>query len=693
MKLKTKLRYLFVERNKFILKEFSDYVNHTPGNHKMQPYAWWLLLRLNFKYRILRCKMPESYRKQIARTGTSKLPYLEGAESSLHNKLLPFRFAAKLLKNDVISFDIFDTLLLRPFARPTDLFYILEEKLHTTGFVDIRKKAEREARDMALLQKGNHEVTIFDIYELIEQKTGIPKDVGVKVEFETEMEFCFPNPYMQVVYRSLLSQGKKMVATSDMYLPEDMIRQLLDKCGYTGIEEIFVSCDNNCNKRNKGLFYLMIKKVGKKNKIIHIGDNGQTDIKAAQEVGLDAQHYKNVHLAGNQYRADGMSELTFATYAGIVNTTLHNGLDTYSPAWEFGFIYGGLYILGFCNWLHQKAVQNNIDKILFLSRDGSIYKRVFDYLFDDVPNEYMLWSRIVHIRLNADINRIDFINRMVRHKSTSVVQVSIGQMLHFLDLDRLAAYLPAYSLSELMIINPENAKLLEKVFYDHYDEVANNWNDESEKLREIVKEAVGDAKRVAIVDVGWLASGPMAIKDMMHRKWNMDCDVFCYIAGSLNYSDPALPLTNLMKGDVEAYLFSRSYNRNLYDTHVKTNKRTNCIYFELFTQAEHPSFYGVGKDGSYIFDVPEVENYQNVHEIHDGIFAFCKQYTEVFAKYPYLFNITGYDAYLPYRMIIRNLDFIKKNFGAMSFSRTVGGDSETQSLETIEQILSKYKLL
>ncbi len=35
---------------------------------------------------------------------------------------------SEILKYDVISFDIFDTLLLRPFIKPTDLFLYIETK-------------------------------------------------------------------------------------------------------------------------------------------------------------------------------------------------------------------------------------------------------------------------------------------------------------------------------------------------------------------------------------------------------------------------------------------------------------------------------------------------------------------------------------------------------------------------------------
>lgn len=42
---------------------------------------------------------------------------------------------SEILKYDVISFDVFDTLLLRPFIRPTDLFLYIETKYDIKVFV------------------------------------------------------------------------------------------------------------------------------------------------------------------------------------------------------------------------------------------------------------------------------------------------------------------------------------------------------------------------------------------------------------------------------------------------------------------------------------------------------------------------------------------------------------------------------
>ncbi len=114
--------------------------------------------------------------------------------------------------------------------------------------------------------------------------------------------------------------------------------------------------------------------------------------------------------------------------------------------------------------------------------------------------------------------------------------------------------------------------------------------------------------------------------------------------------------------------------------------------FELFTQACYPSFSGFKKtkDGyKLLFDVPEVENYKIIEQIQNGIFDFVKLYRKTFSKYDYLFNISGYDAYLPFELLIRDLRFIKEYFGELSFARGVIADTENQSFETLNDIMDK----
>ena len=63
-----------------------------------------------------------------------------------------------------------------------------------------------------------------------------------------------------------------------MYLPHDLMTELLESCGYTGYDKLFVSCDYECNKRDLGLYeYIKENYLEEDETIIHIGDNHETD--------------------------------------------------------------------------------------------------------------------------------------------------------------------------------------------------------------------------------------------------------------------------------------------------------------------------------------------------------------------------------------------------------------------------------
>ena len=69
--------------------------------------------------------------------------------------------------HEIISFDIFDTLLLRPYVKPTDLFLHLEKLLNKEGFAQARIEAEQKARKK---HSDKEDITIDEIYDEIESK-------------------------------------------------------------------------------------------------------------------------------------------------------------------------------------------------------------------------------------------------------------------------------------------------------------------------------------------------------------------------------------------------------------------------------------------------------------------------------------------------------------------------------------------
>ena len=170
-KCKDNLYYYFAEKNWGVRREYGPYVDAHREEHAAAPWKhWWLLVRLNWHYRILRrndallahlLPAPANQAKQC-------LPYLDGAESELSGRRPEIFLAKDLLQYDVVSFDIFDTLILRPFAKPADLFMLVGKRLKRAEFYRIRTDAERRAREESMHRNGHTEVTLYDIYAIIE---------------------------------------------------------------------------------------------------------------------------------------------------------------------------------------------------------------------------------------------------------------------------------------------------------------------------------------------------------------------------------------------------------------------------------------------------------------------------------------------------------------------------------------------
>ena len=689
-KIKDKLYYVLVEKNPSIRDEYQGYVNANQEEHIIDRTKHWrLLMKLNWHYRVLRKETPLLPVPEPPAPNL-KLPYLNGSESEGLKRMQSIHYARRFIDYDVISFDIFDTLILRPFAKPIDLFMVIGNKLGIMNFQNIRVESETIARTKKEITHKTREVTIYDIYAEVAEQTGIDIQTGVDTEFETEMEFCFANPYMLQLFKMVKEMGKEIIIASDMYLPHDMMKKLLESCGYTEYTKLYVSCDYLCSKRTGGLYKNIMRDFAGK-KIAHIGDNFTSDVSSAKNTGISGMFYKSCHAIGNPYRADGMSELVGSFYSGIVNTHLHNGISEYNLHYEFGFIYGGLYILGYCNWIHKKAKQEGIDKILFLSRDGYVYQKVFNMMFDDIPNEYVYWSRIITIKSTIETSRMDFLKRMIISKTNLQQSYTIREMLDSISLSALIPKFIESGFKENQLFAPELIEKAKKVFIDNWDIVIKSYEKDKEMAKQYLESVVKGCNKVAAVDVGWIGTNVMSIKRIIEEDTSLSCDVKCYIAacnGAVNCK-PNYNLNELMNGTIESYMFSQFENRNLNDVHRNTNKNINVSLFEFFTQADHPSFAGFNENNGFEFDVPEVTNYRINTDIRRGILDFCSLYLEKSTQNPYLRNIAGHDAYCPFRLLTRDISLIEKLFKNYTVAISVGGNK----LEILNDVLKRKGLI
>ena len=195
----------------------------------------------------------------------------------------------ELLEYDVISFDVFDTLIFRKVRKPTDIFYLLEKEQNIPGLAKKRIRAEQRARDAKYMRHNTREVSIEDIYRELDID-GFDKYEIMHKEIEKELQNCYANPVMKKIAQILAGKHKTIVAVSDMYLHGEQIRQMLRKSGYEEILKIYSSCDYSAGKSDGRLFPDILQEWNP-GSLIHIGDNFNSDVYQQQFLKMRTLHY------------------------------------------------------------------------------------------------------------------------------------------------------------------------------------------------------------------------------------------------------------------------------------------------------------------------------------------------------------------------------------------------------------------
>ena len=521
-------------------------------------------------------------------------------------------------------------------------------------------------------------MSLQDIWENLEEDTGLNAEEGMRLECETEEKLCYANPYMLQVWKRLQKLGKRMIIVSDMYLPRSCIERILQKTGYTGAERIYISNEYGENKAGGDLFHRVIRDFSGA-RIVHIGDNPHSDQKMAKASGLDILPYQNVNKNVLLYRPMDMSSMIGGAYRGLVSNHLYNGSEKFSIDYEYGYVYGGLFVVGYCHFIHEYYEQHYLDQLLFLARDGDILRRVYQKLYPDDRTVYVYWSRKAATKLMADEDKHDFFRRFIYHKVNQ--KVTIGEALRSMELEQLFPELSDWQeiwdvwerksgagrkqkfidLRAEDELTDKNAYLLRRFIEAKWERVMTHYEEQQVAAEKYYREILHGCENVAAVDIGWAGSGALALSHLVEKVWGMDCKITGIVAGTntIHNAQPDASDPFLQDGRLVAYLYSGQMNRDLLKKH-DPNKDYN-VFWELLLSSLTPSFQGfhngryqTEKESIYLETVDitlEFGRYdfnpEGIGEIQRGILDFAEQYLEHFGEFPYMFRISGRDAYAP----------------------------------------------
>lgn len=310
----------------------------------------------------------------------------------------------KILNSEIVSFDIYDTLLCRR-VKPKDVFMIVEliyknkYKKHL-DFHELRILSEIEARNAS----NSEEISLNDIYSVLEKKIVATKEelsFLKQTEMNVEKNIVYKNEKVEEIYEFCILKNKTIIITSDMYLPYKLINEILtdNKIEFT---KLFLSSKENAKKSTGRLYRKIIDTLKvNPNKILHIGDNYKADYLKARACDLNTFRVKK-----RKYNDDFKIDLLHSYYKEF-----SNGLE------EFGYNYLGPLVFNFCKYINSFDKKN----IIFMAREGKFIKECYDNIYINskcTHTNYLYVSRksitaaaIFDKKIRKDVIRIQSVNQ------------------------------------------------------------------------------------------------------------------------------------------------------------------------------------------------------------------------------------------------------------------------------------------
>lgn len=589
-----------------------------------------------------------------------------------------FKEITKQIENKkVVSFDIFDTLVFRNIAKPTDIFRIIENivsnKYNISNFTKLRIEAEQNSRKTV----ENGEVNINEIYQQLNETI---KDQNIvneikKLEMEIETEFIVQNPFMKRIFDYCIENNKKILLISDMYFEKAFIEQLLKNCGYFNYNNLYVSCESRKNKGSGELFkYVKEKENVQYEEWIHIGDNYNSDYIMPKKLGLEAYNYKNI----NSYENIEYNSIFESIILGTRNNFLYNGNEL--DYWEkFGIRYLTPIYVGFTNWIYQMTYKS--DNIFFLARDGYIIEKIYKLFPGNKYTKYLYCSRnSIQIPTALSESKEEIVKFIL---GCIMGNLTLGRTFEICRLETKKEYeniIKLYGFNSFDDIVPDEKR------YDALNCILAVFEDAKNKILEdreiakkyLIQEGLENFEKINIVDVGWGGSIQRSIQKIMKK------EARGYYFGTINIGD--------YNFDYDSFGYMFDQDNDIYD---KARVFSQPMMYELFFSAPHGSVDKYeNKDGKIIPILKEQDNHSEIIDrFQNASLSVIKEIMKYFEYYDNIDKHFGFDIYQKFLEEHKWEDM--KEFSLIENDYLIGNDKKFPYVQSFskEYALNNYKEL
>lgn len=506
---------------------------------------------------------------------------------------------------EAISFDLFDTLIMRKTLYPVDVFDLVENKIKEKGISIANFKKKR--RTAELESKGGN---IYRIYDQLRKNIDISKEESMIIlqeEIECERQCLIPRLTMIEIMNYAIQSGKIVNIISDMYLPSSVIEPILNKLGIIGYNKLYISCEYGVWKGN-GLFQIYREDIGDI-KCLHIGDDLFADVISPKKYGIDSYEIKS---AFEMLKISSIRKLLICANGinnnlilGLVLSEIFNspfilyntyGILTIKTVEHFAKIFIAPTVLIYMQTLAKLLEEKNFKAILFSARDGYLFKILYDTLLQNkckVPSIYFMASRKLCM------------------SATLKSKQDILEFSHYFSDGKTAESFLKDFLNDTNIISfdPLKHNNIGDYFLDHFQQIKNS----SSKLREnyfkyISKSDIHIDSKYLLCDL--CSSG--TVHDSLNKLFLCELDGFYLFHG---------------------YGFKK---RNLFVSSVYNTKQWNNIaekddLLEVFLTSIDPSVRAIDKNGSPVYstETRSEQELEMIKKAHQAIIMFFQQYLEL----------------------------------------------------------------
>lgn len=677
-KLKDKMYESFVRKNDRVQYEYERYVMENIKEHYESHWKHLkILFKLKWHYQVKKEKtpllywdIPVSFTEIPEKSANHKVSNPVAAEKVFYYENDYKRpgveaFLAKLMTYDVISFDIFDTLIYRKVEKPNDIFHLMSSEMGMNDFAYIRKRAETEARDRKEKAEGTREVVLSEIYDVLQENYHVDCK-WMNREIALEVAMSMQNPYMHQVYHLLcrLSEetDKTIVFTTDMYLPLDVIKEMLQKNGYEVYHEIILSNEYGLRKGDGTLQSVLSEHYPNKT-IIHIGDNKQADIDKTRECGMDALYNPDSHFI---YKEPDLENMAGSFYRAVIQTTMNNGLWDKNMYYSHGYRVGGILAAGYCEFLNEIVKKRKIDKILFCSRDCDILYKIYNRFYRKTDTEYVQTSRYALFNITTERYLYDLSGRYImRYLKMYQNSKTIETILKESGYGYLVDYLEESNLDRYQFpCAIKDEKKFHNFIWANAEKIREHNRNAVKAAEKYFSEIIGEAKNILVVDIGWSGTCISALKYFVETNLSQKQ---CQVYGALMCTNRDDALKNSIQfGDVEAYINTPFYNMDITryifpgppkSRSVKVMDKLHMPVEYLFTSAEASLLsYGLSEEGEVAFSYSEnaVLNSEQIAEMQSGMMDFVETFHEYTKECRVSFAIPPYTAFMPLKEAINH---------------------------------------